>query len=211
MSEIFDFLTQAASMTMKVDSGVVITILLVLLCLLAGLDLWRQYALNSENQEFLIYSNAMKGKHLDSSSKFWKLGYRLEDLEDILTNQYQKWRDLRSALENTKLSAVQRVLEVNSLRQSDTVMVKSNDVKSIRQSRIVVHQILTNDSSVYHIHCDSSDGPLLRVGENDFRTDARDQCQLFGSTTQSSVVPGPHNMFEVIPIGEGKTILENGR
>jgi len=191
-------------MKVNIDSGVSITILLVILCLLAGLDLWRPYLLNSEDYNFKLYSKAMKGRQLDSPDKFWKIGYRLEDLEDILLSQYSAWQHIRSSLEGIKSTAVQKELTTNALRQDNAVIVKSNDLQVIRKSRIIIHEILTNDSSVYHIHCGDDNGPLLRVGENDFRTDIRDQCQIFGSTPQASLVPGPHNMFEKIPLEEGK-------
>lgn len=59
-----------------VDSGGIVTILLIGLCALASLDLWRQYAINSADYWYYQYTNAV-----GSDDAFWKLGYRLEDIE----------------------------------------------------------------------------------------------------------------------------------
>ena len=61
---------------MQVESGSVVTALLILLCGLASLDLWRQYAINSADYWYSRYTAAV-----GSDDSFWKLGYRIEELE----------------------------------------------------------------------------------------------------------------------------------
>jgi hypothetical protein len=201
------------------DLSTPITILLVFLCILAGLDLWRQYALNSEDYWFTQYSHAIQGRNLDEN-KFWKFGYRLEDLEDVLINQYDNLQRVRASIESVRspASAIHpkkvssEVTSSSTLRDITYPKMASQllqELPAIRKSRNIIHEILTNDSAVYHIHCENREGPLLRVGENDFRTDPRDQCQLFGSASTSSTIPGPHNMFEKIPIEEGMFALRS--
>lgn len=205
----------------SIDTSTIITTLLVILCVLASLgifhvkllyilivnnieylcvDLWRQYSINNEDYWYYQYTQAVKSKDHDGKNKFWQIGYHIEDLEDILSQQYEIWHRVRSSLEKVHAPSI--------LRNVDEKKAK-HDLELIRMSRNVIHEILTNDSAVYHIHCKSYDGPLLRVGENDFRTDSRDSCQIFDSTSSTTSVPGPHNMFERISLTEGEFALRS--
>jgi hypothetical protein len=52
------------------------------------------------------------------------------------------------------------------------------------------------------------DGPSLRFGLNDFRTDLRDECQIFANV-KSNLKLGPQNLFHVIPLAEGAFALRS--
>ena len=67
------------------EPGYVISTMLVILCCLAGLDLWRQIAIRDEAVWEEHYSSAVK-----SSLDFWKFGYRLEDIELKIEEQKAK-------------------------------------------------------------------------------------------------------------------------
>jgi hypothetical protein len=91
-------------------------------------------------------------------------------------------------------------LDRNALRQN------TRNIAYTRQSRIALHNLLQNDSSVYQIRC-GTDGALLRIGVNDFRTDSRDMCQIF---TGNSIDPrGPHTMFDLEPSADGSFALRS--
>jgi hypothetical protein len=170
-----------------ISTGSIITSLLVLLCSLASLDLWRQYAINSDDYWFLQYTLAVRG-----DDSYWKLGFRLEDLEQKLESQKQRWSDVIRAI-NTL--APRFSLTPHSLRPN-----LPDDISLTRRSRVAVHNLLNNDTSVGQIRC-GEDGPLLRVGLNDFRTDKRDMCGVFVSSSTEDEV-GPHAMFEIVPLDE---------
>eukprot|EP00607_Mallomonas_marina_P000424 CAMPEP_0182437390 /NCGR_PEP_ID=MMETSP1167-20130531/85012_1 /TAXON_ID=2988 /ORGANISM="Mallomonas Sp, Strain CCMP3275" /LENGTH=635 /DNA_ID=CAMNT_0024630287 /DNA_START=37 /DNA_END=1944 /DNA_ORIENTATION=- len=161
------------------EPGNVITMLLAILCVLASLDLWRQYALSDSDYWFYQYSLAMK-----SDTKMWKLGFRLEDLEYKIIDQKLHWNEIWSAL---------------SLL-SKPFRGQTRSFQKLHKSTHVLQSLLVNESSVYQIRCES-DGPYLRVGMNDYRTDKRDSCQIFTSALGTST--GPLTMFETIPLGEG--------
>ena len=169
------------------EAGSIITALLVLLCSLASLDLWRQYAINSDDYWFLQYTKALR-----SDSSFWKLGFRVEDLEMKLESQKQSWSNVMHAMNSL---APRFSMTPQSLRPS-----LQSDISLTRRSRLVVHGLLNNDTSVGHIRC-GDEGPLLRVGLNDFRTDLRDMCGVFVSS-DSKGQSGPQSMFEMVPLDE---------
>lgn len=175
------------------EASNVVTILLGLLCVLASLDLWRQYAINSAEYWFLQYSLAVR-----SDVNFWKLGYRVEDLELKVESQKKRLVALRHAMDSL---APRFSLDAKTLRQNQ------HDFAHTRRARVAMHNLLTNDSSIFQIRCEKS-GPLLRVGLNDFRTDPRDECQVFaaGSTEDS---PGPYAMFEKVALDEGAFALRS--
>lgn len=176
-----------------IDSSYVIAGLLLVLCCLAGLDLWRQTAIRNENTWFASYTAAVK-----YSNDFWKIGYRLEDLDLKTEFQHAYWESIKHQID-TAMSPKFK-LDRNTLRQN------TNNIAYTRQSRIALHNLLQNDSSVYQIRC-GADGALLRVGVNDFRTDARDSCQLF---TANSVDPiGAHAMFDLEPSDDGSFALRS--
>ena len=156
-----------------------------ILIVLASLDLWRQYAINNDDYWFYNYAFGVK-----SSNDFWKLGFRIEDLEYKL--QEQKSFLLQAKTEISALSSMFRATTEKYQRG--------------RKARNIIHDLLRNDSSVYQIHCETS-GPYLRVGQNDFRTDSRDSCQIFTGPTGGST--GPHTMFEAVPFNDGSFGLKS--
>ena len=169
-----------------VDSGSMITILLAILCVLAGLDLWRQYAINNNDFWFYHYTVGMK-----SSQTYWKLGFRLEDLESKISEQKARVYDIRK-----HFSSVSFPFRGQSQRFQHNRILRNS-----------LHSLLRNDSSVYQISCES-DGKLLRVGQNDYRTDPRDACQIFTSSSDSTK-DGPHAMFEAVPFADGSIGLKS--
>lgn len=177
-----------------IEAGHVIAALLAVLCCLAGLDLWRQSALKAENAWYTNYVQAVK-----YSDDFWKLGYRLEDLDKKTDFQLQYWQSIKHQID-TALSPKFK-LDRNTLRQN------TNNIAYTRQSRIALHNLLQNDSSVYQIRC-GTDGPLLRVGVNDFRTDSRDACQLFTANADHDPT-GAHTMFDLEPSEDGSFALRS--
>ena len=180
------------------DSSSVIIGLLAILCGLAALDLWRQSAIRNEDSWYKNYVTAVK-----HSDEFWKIGFRLEDLDIKTDFQLSYWQTIKHQID-TALSPKFK-LDRNALRQN------TNNIAYTRQSRIALHNLLQNDSSVYQIRC-GTDGALLRIGVNDFRTDNRDVCQIF---TANKVDPkGPHTMFDLEPSEDGSFSLRsvaNGR
>ena len=176
----------------------IIAVLIAVLCSLAALDLWRQLAIKGDNIWYTNYVSAVK-----YSNDFWKLGFRLEDLEIKTEFQHKYWLAIKHQIE-TALSPKFK-LDRNALRQN------TKNIAYTRQSRIALHNMLQNDSSVYQIRC-GTDGALLRIGVNDFRTDSRDVCQLFTGTSVDS--RGPHSMFDLEPSEDGSFALRsvaNGR
>jgi hypothetical protein len=172
----------------KVDAGSIITFLLILLCTLASLDLWRQYAINSDDYWFLQYTLAVR-----DNDDYWKLGYRLEDLEIKLESQKQRWIKVTNAINEL---TPRFSMTTKSLRPQEL----PDDIAMTRRSRVTVHALLNNETSVGQVRC-GIDGPLLRVGLNDFRTDPRDMCGVFASSG-SDDQQGPHSMFEMVPLDE---------
>ncbi len=166
-----------------IAAGLLIRILLVVLCALAALDLWRQVELKGQHTWFINYINAVK-----SGNDFWSLGYRLEELDNRIENQIAYWRAIQHQIQ-TAMSPKFK-LDRNTLRQN------TRNVLYTRQSRVALHNLIRNDSTVYQIRCGGVDGPLLRVGLNDYRTDSRDTCQVFTST--SSLEIGPLGMFDLM-------------
>eukprot|EP01041_Mallomonas_annulata_P003182 gene3182-6278_t len=167
------------------EPGDIITLLLAILCVLASLDLWRQYAINDNDYWFYNYVQAMKSK-----SDFWTLGFRLEDLEYKVYDQRTHWENIRHAMS----SFTKPIYSTKTFRGS------SLSHPNIRADILALNDILRNDSSVYQIRCEKN-GPFLRIGTNDFRTDSRDECQLFTNPIGGS--SGPQNMFETVPLGDG--------
>lgn len=176
------------------ESASLIYFLLAFICFLASLDLWRQYSIKNYNYMFEQWQKAVK-----HSDEFWKIGFRIEDLEYKLEMQYNRSLALKKTADHLPY-----MLNLDStLRYRKTV----ENVPYIRHSRIAIHGMGHNDSSVYTITCDSPNGNPIRVGYNDFRTDARDMCQV--STSTSSVGFGPLAMFERVDAGEGTFALRS--
>jgi len=174
------------------ETGFIISLLLGLLCCLATLDLWRQFAINSADYWFLQYSTAAR-----SDDNFWKMGFRMEDLELKIDAQKSRWASVRAALDSL---APRFRLDRETLRQNQ------HDFAHTRQSRLAMHRLLVNDSAVVQIRCEK-EGPLLRVGLNDYRTDPRDACQIFTTGSTSTSAPGPQALFEKVPLDQGAFAL----
>ena len=185
------------------------TCLMVLLVALASMDLYQQYTMQSSSFWFREYQNAVL-----STSNFWEVGYRVENLELKLESQSSRLAQARHAL-NQLLPRMK--LDIENLRGN------MHDFKHTRGARIAMHQLLTNDSEIYRIRCGER-GNLLRIGLNDFRTDERDSCMLFTDTDEN--VPPidssnkgttkerysqnrilPHSFFERVSLDEGSFAL----
>lgn len=178
------------------ESAVIISVLLVILCSLAGLDLWRQLSIKSGEFWYSHYMEAVKSKY-----DFWKVGYRLEELELKLDNQKKYFQNVREALNSL---APKFRFDKNTLRQN------YHSIVNTRNSRIVMHNLVSNDTEVFQIRCEF-DGPYLRIGVNDYRTDARDVCQIFTSPAMPGEVDysGPLTMFLLDPIKDGSFSLKS--
>ena len=178
------------------DAGSVITALLLLLCSLAGIDLWRQYVINSDDYWFLQYSFAVR-----NNVDYWKIGFRTEDLGRKLDFQSEKLSNLTQSLadlEPYKHSTPNNLPdEITELRKRMTLFDSPRNMNST--------------SLIGQIRCDNVDGHILRVGLNDFRTDPRDMCGVFVAATEMSA--GPHSYFEIVPFDEdafGLKYIGNG-
>jgi hypothetical protein len=173
------------------EPSYVITGLLILLCILAGLDLWRQVAVKDEAAWEEQYAKAVK-----HSQSFWNYGYRLEDLELKTEAQYNH---LYNILHHIDMDLAPRfVLNKATLRNSNNL----KNIEYTRKSRIILHDIEQNDTEIFHIHCEK-DGPALRVGVNDYRSDNRDECQIFVSPKLIDHDHfGPQYMFDLIHLDD---------
>lgn len=178
--------------SIKMEVSTVITVLLVFLCSLATLDIWRQIALRGEAYWYNGYTDAVR-----SEEKFWSFGFHLEDLE---LKNFAQTAILENVVQTLNHLKPQFSLELQSLRGDRYNFAHS------RESIVALHRLAHNDSSVVSIRCESN-GPLIRIGVNDFRTDSRDACQLFSGV--STDVFGPQNMFEIVPQDEGAFALKS--
>eukprot|EP01040_Poterioochromonas_malhamensis_P009189 gene9189-9971_t len=177
-----------------IDSGYVIAALLVTLCILAALDLWRQFAIKDEAQFELNYS-----KGITLNPQFWKIGYQLEDIEVRIDSQYERFQKI---LHNIDMNLAPRfVLNKNTLRNGNSI----RNIEYTRKSRIVIHELEQNDTEIFQIRCEEK-GPQLRVGLNDYRTDSRDECQIFTSPKVEEHI-GPQHMFDLIHLDSGAFAL----
>jgi hypothetical protein len=162
--------------------------MLVLLCILAALDLWRQFAIKDEALWEKQYVGAVK-----SSQEFWNFGYRLEDLEIKIESQRERFNEV---LHNADMNLAPKfVLGQTALRSN------IRNIEYTRKSRIILHEMEANDTEVFQIRCEK-DGPQLRVGLNDFRTDSRDECQVFTSGKVEEHI-GPQFMFDMVKLEGG--------
>ena len=171
-----------------------ITGLITALCVLALLDIWRQYAVRTDTFWAQHYDAAVR-----SSYDFWRIGFRLEDLDIKLEKQ-------RKHL-NHYLTYVETTLEPKFVLSGNVLRKNTQHIEYVRESRIHLYNMQHNDTQVYRIRCEK-DGPLLRFGLNDFRSDFRDECQLF-TNVKAGLKAGPHNFFHVIPIAEGAFALRS--
>ena len=132
---------------LKIDAPSMINISLVILCILASLDIWRQYALNSDDYWLYAYELAIR-----SSEQFWKLGFHIEDLEQKIQFQTDRFESIRHNI---------GVLNPPLRHSTDTFTKR-------RIMQHTVHKLVGNDSLVVRIRCEDlqseSKGNLLRVG-----------------------------------------------
>ena len=177
----------------EMDTGLVLTVLTLVLIVLASTDLWRLYTIRSMSSMYELYKKAVL-----YSDDFWALGFRTENLEIKLERSSARIQQVQSAL-NSLLPKIK--LDKELLRTN------MHDFAHTRASRIAMHGLLMNDSAIYKIHCNSKEGNLLRVGLNDFRTDSRDSCQIFtdADTPEEDWTgdgPSPQSYFERVPLDE---------
>lgn len=121
---------------------------------------------------------------LRSSTELWKFGFRLEDLEYKIRDQTTRWNDIRKAI-----STISYPLRT-------TTKANMKKFENTRKAIKMLHALLVNNSNVFQIKCER-DGPYIRIGMNDFRTDSRDACQIFTGPVEGST--GPQTMFEIVP------------
>ena len=194
----------------RLGAGALITALLVLLCTLALMDLWRQYAINHADYWFLQYTMAVR-----SGVDYWKLGFRLEDLEKKLEYQRRRIAEVKQALATLDATTSLRLGVAtsgmssssgsssgsSSIGTSSGGSVADGTVQRTRKARLVVHRLLHNETKIGQIRCgDGTDTHVLRVGLNDFRTDTRDVCGVFVTTSSTDDEVAPHNIFEMVPL-----------
>lgn len=179
---------------MKLEENTVISVLLVVLCIMASLDIWRQYAVKNDNFWQQHYRQAVR-----YSYDFWRMGYRLEDLE--IKNEKQT-KHLQQYIHKIDMSvAPQLALSKNMLRRN------TRYVEYVRDSRIALYNIQHNDTKVFHLTCEDN-GPSLRFGLNDFRADPRDECQIF-TNVKSHLKLGPQNFFHIVSLSQGGIALRS--
>lgn len=167
--------------------------LMVVLCVLAALDLWRQIAIKSQEQLIQQYKDALK-----HSYDFWRIGYRLEEVDEQVEVEASRLVSLSASVD----SIVRERNKDKSLRSHG----KSESVEHIRRSLVLAHSMIRNSSSVFHIRCEEQ-GNLFRIGSTDYRTDPRDVCQLFVSA--DPLTDGPQTMFDLIPLDSGAVALRS--
>lgn len=174
----------------KMEPTQIITALLIALCSLAALDLWRQYAIRGELYWFERYVKATK-----TNVGLWTMGFRLEDLEGKLFAEESRLKSTRSSIELLSPD----ILHIQAALRAGNHQNKYDFLHS-RRSIDTLHHLMHNDTSIFRLRCEA-DGPYVRVGVNDFRTDPRDSCQLFTGPTDDNI-GGPEAMFELIPFEE---------
>lgn len=151
-------------------------------------------AIKSETMWQEYYENAVK-----SSNEYWKIGYRLEDLELKTERLNSHFSRMLHHIDTT--IAPKFVLNRNTLRHN------IKNIEFTREARISLHDLERNDTQVFSIRCEKN-GPAVRVGLNDYRTDERDQCQLFASAKVEEHV-GPQTLFDLIPTSQGSFALRS--
>jgi hypothetical protein len=174
-------------------SNTFVTVLLVVLCSLASVDLYRQYLFKYHDILFYEYSMGMQ-----TIKELWKIGYRAENV------------DLKLLYENNHLNEVQKSMSLFPsipLRGSRGDFTKRRIIRNILERHTEV-----NLNQTVEIWCDDIN-QQVRIGANDFRTDSRDACLLY-SGDSSTVIQGPETMFEVVDLGDqsfGLKSITNGQ
>jgi hypothetical protein len=156
-----------------------VSFLMVILCMLAGFDLYRQYLSSYDDIQFYQYSMAVK-----SNDELWTLGYRIENLEEKLLLQQENLKHLKL------------------ISKSLPILLRGEklDFKQRRDIQILLNKYRYNNNNTYELSCEM-DESLLRIGANDFRTDSRDSCMIY--TGDEDVKSAPNTMFEKIEFGDG--------
>ena len=164
--------------------------LLFFLCILASIDLYRQYVARSGDVEYFRYSMG-----LQSEPKLWKIGYRTENQEIRL-----------ETLTNKMNHMIKRVKEFsNPLRGS------VSDFADRRHHRELLDEFSINYNNTVEIKC-SANNARLRVGLGNFRSDPRDSCSVYTGDTDTE--QGPETIFEIVDLGDEACALRslaNGR
>ncbi len=189
-------------------------VLMLSLIALASVDLWNQYNEYTKGTWFNAYRRAAL-----ADDQFWQTAYRTENLEIKLETQMSRLTEVRKGLHSL---LPKMKIDMENLRGN------THDFKHTRSARITMHNLQNNDTEIYRISCGTGDdAPLLRVGLNDFRTDARDSCDVFTDWNAAPALPKeeadtdssterksktskynperivPHAFFEKVPLGEG--------
>lgn len=193
------------------ETSTIITILIVFLCCLASYDLFIQYIRASDEYWESYYKGAVW-----SSNDLWQMAYRIEDLQLRTDKTNEKiahtWDIIRSA-PNVVLDAEprhnalflrSRITHTGELSQEYIEAVKESTLAK-RSFNFDLSTLTVNISNVFNLHCGNTRGPPIRIGLNDFRTDAETACHLFNSPVGNSKdrLTNPHFMFEKVDLGEG--------
>ena len=197
----------------KVDHSSIITILLIILCGLAAYDVWCQYVIGDHRYWNEWYSLALR-----SDETFWKLGFRIENIQikaeitgRLLKNRRELVDDIslptiRSRLSTTTHQTKLPLLDTSSLSRSkhiDTEGILRRHDNNFELSKLTVN--LTN---VFNIHCNTEFGNPIRVGLNDYHTEPDTACNLFNGDLADSKT-SPHYMFERVDLGDGSFALRS--
>jgi hypothetical protein len=136
-----------------------------------------------KSDDLLFYQYSMG---LQSSESMWSIGYKIEILEIKLARQSQDLQDMLHKI--TSFSA--------PLRKGH-----QHDFTERRKARNFLSDLAATDNHTVEIRCDMNH-ERLRVGSGNFHTDHRDMCMLY--TGEAGTEPGPHTMFDVVDLGEGR-------
>jgi hypothetical protein len=183
-------------------------LLFALLCILAGFDLWRQYSYNHHAYWFYKYAGAVR-----SREEFWEIGFHLEEMEHKVESQAAFFDQVSGVTEHFSSE-----IGVGLRGKHDFSKNGGEHFLTWRRARSSIQNLLHNDSSIFQILC-GEEGPPLRIGLNEFRTDERDVCNVFTSPTPPSEralrEAGPETMYEMVDAGtDGEfflRVLSNGR
>jgi hypothetical protein len=192
-----------------------VTILLILLCLLASLDLFQQY--RSKYNEMIFYQYSMG---MQTISDLWDIGYRAENLD--LKLQYQQ-NSLKNLMESFSQS-FSLASSSSPSTSSPSLSLRSHDSSHHHhhKNNFMNRKLLRNLLQNYHeydlnrtveIWCEEIN-QQVRIGSNDFRTDDRDTCLLYSGDHLTNVIQGPETMFELVDLGDqafGLKSITNGK
>jgi hypothetical protein len=159
-----------------------VSVMLCILCCIAGFDLWCQYVSNTDDLLFYQYSMGIQ-----ASDSMWSVGFNIENMQIKLTRQQEELKDM-----------------LGKLKQFSSPLRKSpeyhQDFMERRKARNFISDLTLDVNHTVEIRCDMNH-ERLRVGSGNFHTDRRDMCMLY--TGESGMDAGPHTMFDVIDLGDG--------